>query len=43
MTKLLLQLVTYGVLLENSPGKGNKKRLRTFELVYFHCQFLHQN
>ena len=40
---LFLQLVTYDLVSAYILGNVNTKRLRTFELVYFNCQFLHQD
>ena len=43
MTKVHLALVPYEVVSAYMPRNGNIKRLRTFELVYFNCKFLHQD
>jgi hypothetical protein len=41
--EVLLALVTYEVISGCTPGNGNIKDLRTFELVHFDSQFLHQD
>jgi hypothetical protein len=41
--EFLLALVTYEVVSAYMPRNGKIKKLRTFELVYFNCQFLHQD
>jgi hypothetical protein len=43
MTKVHLALVPYDVVSAYMPRNSNIKRLRTFELVYFNCKFLHQD
>ena len=43
MAEVLLALVTYEIVSASLPRNSNIKRLRTFQLVYFNCQFLHQD
>jgi hypothetical protein len=40
---VLLASVTYEVISAYMPRNGNIKRPQTFDLVYFNCQFLHQD
>ena len=41
--EVLLLLVTYKVVSAYMSRNGNIEGLRTFELVYFNCQLLHQD
>jgi hypothetical protein len=41
--KVLLAPTTYQVISAHMPRNDNIKRSRTFELVHFGCQFLHQD
>ena len=43
IAKVLLAQVTYEVVSAYNPGNGNNNRLRTFQLVHFVYQFLHQD